>query len=140
MIKTYQIRDMFTTKKAIRFDAGFAVFEDKNKNGLLQYTTGNKDMQDDIENSAFYDNGTITLRESIQSTSEMRATDERKTQVHVNEPNNVAIFPDVTTFKAAREILGADPYNVSQSSLRNSTAVFDKAQELGISFPNLTAQ
>ncbi|MBP8945782.1 MAG: hypothetical protein KBG25_07800 [Paludibacteraceae bacterium] len=131
MIKTYKIRDNFSTKKAIRFNSGFAIFEDKTKNGILQYSTSNKNMQNDIENSDYFLRGIITC--TVTNIKKQTKKQNRNPE-QTDDEND---YSNVTTFKQARDILSAKPYNVPLSSLRNQSMIFAKAEELGINFPNL---
>lgn len=143
MRKTYQLKTPFSSKVGLRVDtlngSAVVIFESKRHKGICEYTTTDKEIQDAIENSKRYDEGGITLSRSERLTAEPVA--EKVVQPVANDMSDAKdisnLYATVTTYKEAREILSAEPYGVPVSHLGNSTAIHTKADELGVSFPNL---
>ena len=139
MIKTYQMKDVFSAKKAKRFTVDgkskTIVFESKRKNGLLSAEVEHDAVQQVIEKSKYWKNKTITLVSSRQKPSTDEDEDEEPGLSHPDAKE----YPDVTKFREAQDILTAEPYNIPKTSpdLRNKVAILEKAVELGVSFPNL---
>lgn len=142
MIKTYQIKNVFSTKLAKRFTVGkeskVIIFESKRKNGILTYETGDEAVQKAIESSKFFRSKQIVVthtRENPNKTDEADDTDDAVEGV----ADEVTVYDEVTKFREAQEILTGEPYNVPKTSpdLRSKDAIKAKAEELGVSFPNL---
>lgn len=136
MLKTYQINDVFSEKKAIRFTvAGKSktiIFESKRKNGILTAEVADEKTQQAIESTDKFKEKQITISSSRPSpgmTTVTPATDEIEG----------LSYPEVTTFGKAREILTSEPYNLAKTSnkLKNAEAILATAAELNVSFPNL---
>ena len=166
MIQTYQIKDQFSTKVAKRFDVGgnskTVVFESKRKNGLLTYVTGDKKVQDAIEGSHYFENEQIVLtgQQALPGKARVAAkpvivptvdpTDDLGEDEDFNDLNEdeggegaetggPTAYPEVTTFKEARDVFERD-FGIKKTSatVNSPEKIMNKAEELGVSFPNLT--
>lgn len=144
MLKTYQINDVFSEKKAIRFTvAGKSktiIFESRRKNGILTAEVADEKTQQAIESTDKFKEKQITISSSRPSpgmTTVTPATDEIASETS-NEGEGFS-YPEVTTFGKAREILTSEPYNLAKTSnkLKNAEAILATAAELNVSFPNL---
>ena len=135
MKKLYQITDEHSAKKAIRFTVDekskTVVFDSKNKDGILLFETEDKKVQEAIEKSSYFENETITCVSKTNSTPSTPA------KTSDDDDSGTAVFEEVTTFAAAKEVLRNEPYNVPLSAMPNYKAFKAKADELGVSFPNL---
>lgn len=138
MFKTYQIKDVFSSKIAKRFTVDGAsktiVFESKRNNGLLTFATADKKVQDAIEESHYFEDELISVIGSVAVNKKAAKAESTK-----DDELGIVEYPEVTTFKAAREVLSGEPYNIPATSreISNAEKVFAKAEELGIRFPNL---
>ena len=96
------------------------------------YTTDNPLYQKAIEESEQFRNGEIVI-----GATEKIAEKEVASEATIgNEKSNREVFVNVTNVQQARSLLMTEPYNVSLSELQNKQAVRNKADELGVSFPN----
>lgn len=83
----------------------------------------------------------------VQETAQMKVVDtkivdanaelDKEVEKELSE-SNAASFVEVTTIQQARDILRAEPYNIPFQSITTPNGILKKAEELGISFPNLT--
>lgn len=122
------------SSKAILYKGFIAEFNDAALNGRLIFQTSSLAQMEAIEQSAKFINGEIELLQTIGKPATSKHKEETK---ETTQPLEDSVYEDVTTFKQAREILQAEPYNISSSQLRNAAMIFEKAEELGISFPSL---
>ncbi len=111
----------------------YITFEKEEKNTKdAFYSSNDKELCEHIEKSSLYKKGIIKLvfdtEENEVDTATIDAGDNR------DEP---VVYDKVKTFKEAKEILTAAPYNVPISHLGNGEKIMKKANELGVSFPNL---
>lgn len=138
MKKTYQLKDVFSSKLGLRVDtvngSKIVIFESKRQKGILTYTTDNRSVQDGIEGSGKYLEGAITI---LRSEALPVAGNEKVVQGDSAIEHVANVYEGVTTYKEAREVLTGEPYGVPVSHLSNSTSIHAKADELGVSFPNL---
>ena len=131
MKKVYQKKDMFSNVSSLRIDvAGKSktiAFENKRRNGILTFETSDEEVQKGIEASNQYAEGKIVCVEGIVAPGE-------------GEKGHLQEYPEVTTFAQAKEVLRGEPYKVgaTSNSLKTAEGVLAKAEELGISFPNLS--
>jgi hypothetical protein len=91
-----------------------------------EFSTFKEDVQEAIENHAKFLNGEIGISSGNQ------APEEKAPEVTPSE------FPDVVDINDAVSILRKDPYKVAASKLKSKESVLAIAQELGVSFPNLS--
>lgn len=91
---------------------------------LNQYKTSDKEIQKAIEATERFKNGTIIL-----SRQNGGAEPEEKIETQKE-------YPGITDFQEAAEILRKD-FNVAHQSVRSPEAILKKAQEVGVSFPDL---
>lgn len=114
--------------------------------GFPRFSTAKKNIQEGIEASEMFENDEITLlrtddvpedvKPAIKAAKSPKGNDD---EPDADAPTEKAVFADVTTFRAAKEVLTGEPYNVEKTSpeIRSKEAIFKKADELGVSFPNL---
>ena len=132
--------------------------------GAPRYQTRDKHIQQGIEASKAFRDGKVLLVDEVpinpsakKEVKKDESDDTGKTlddgegqdqkseagntakKIEADETDNLDTYPEVTTFKAAREILTSPPYNVPKTSkeISNKEKVFQKAAELGVSFPKL---
>ncbi len=140
----------FITFASIGFGTNYAT-------GKPRFATAKKNVQDGIEASKYFEDGTITLLKTDKlsdmdiadetvikpaKSGKKKATKDDSPVGDVTDAGKVfepVTFEDVTTFRAAQAILTDEPYNTAKTSveLRTKEAILKKAEELGISFPNL---
>lgn len=96
------------------------------------YTTENPLYQKAIEDSEQFRNGEIVIGATEKIIEKEIASETTLT----DEKSNKEVFVNVTNVQQARNLLMAEPYNISLSELQNKQAVRNKADELGVSFPN----
>ena len=96
------------------------------------YTTENPRYQKAIEDSEQFRNGEIVIGATEKIIEKEIASETTLT----DEKSNKEVFVNVTNVQQARNLLMAEPYNISLSELQNKQAVRNKADELGVSFPN----
>ena len=142
MKKVYQKKDMFSNVSSLRIDvAGKSktiAFENKRRNGILTFETSDEEVQKGIEASNQYADGKIVCVEGIVAPKAPVKTEEKYTGE--GEKGHLQEYPEFTTFAQAKEVLRGDPYKVgaTSNSLKTAEGVLAKAEELGISFPNLS--
>jgi len=145
MFKTYQIKDVFSEKKAIRFTVNGTsktiIFESKRKNGILTAEVSDEKMQQAIENTDKFKEKQIIISSSRPvpgKPAETTATDDTA-EGDTDITTEATTYPDVITYGRAREILTGEPYNLAKTSnkLKNAESILATAAELGVSFPNL---
>ena len=100
--------------------------------GKPTYSTSDEKIQKAIEDSKRFKEGLIQLRQEVDDGGEKKG----------GEPAKGAVYPDVTTFNQAIEVLTSDPHNLPKtgSALNSPQKIRDKAAELGILFPNLPTE
>lgn len=139
--KVYQQKNQFATSTSIRIDvkgkSQSVTFESKRKNGILTYETDNAEIQAGIEATNKYLSGAITCIEGAKSSQQSTVNSQQKEKV---ENTDVTEFPEVVEFQSAKEILRNDPYNVPFQGLNTPAGILKKAEEVGVSFPNLKAE
>lgn len=75
-------------------------------------------------------------RSDSRTKAEIEAAEKAKQQKKDVAESNV--FPEITSPMDAREILMSEPYNLApQAVKKNPEDILKKAEELGVSFPNL---
>ncbi len=139
MKKTYQLNVKCPgAKKGVSLNVNgeskMIVFESgKGISASLLFTTSDKAVQKALEDSPIGINLIVVRQEATE--------DDRKETVkdigNSENENPLNVFDGVNTFKEAREILTAEPYNIPVSHLGNGDKILEKAQELGLSFPKL---
>jgi hypothetical protein len=107
--------------------------------GIL-YLNREEDMEA-LEASEEFKTGVITLAE-VLGESESEQQDDGNPQKKQEEQEEggkgeVVVFDEVTKLQEAKRILSGEPYNVSVSNFMNKETILQKAQEVGVSFPNL---
>jgi hypothetical protein len=105
--------------------------------GKPRLSTEDPKLQEAIEASEHYRQGIIKM----ESSTEVGVTDSGSQGEVVVGTAGVtkAEFPEVTNIREAKVVLTGEPYNVSRNSVafQNLDKLFAKADQLGISFPNL---
>jgi len=148
MLKTYQIKDAYSVKKAINFPVNgsskLIVFESKNKNSILTFETSDADIQGAIETSKYFKTKESTMflpkitviKTENTNDDELDTTDDAGND---KQPTGAGTkeYPEVTTFEDAKTVLKGEPYNVAFQALGSPEKIFAKAAEMGVSFPNL---
>ena len=107
--------------------------------GIL-YLNREEDMEA-LEASEEFKTGVITLAE-VLGENESDQQDDGNPQKEQEEQDGggkgeVVVFDEVTKLQEAKRILSGEPYNVSVSNFMNKETILQKAQEVGVSFPNL---
>lgn len=103
-----------------------------------RYTTANADEQKIIEEFSAFKRGDITIEKEIKS--EDTVTTPEKEVVMVPETKkevSLTVIDDVTSAQKAKEVLRSEPFNVPFQSLGSIEKIRAKAEELGVSFPNV---
>jgi len=95
-----------------------------------QYSTDKEIIQNAIESSPLYKSGVISKGDVYETEEE---SDE---EVTATDTASGCDYPEVINMQKAKEILMAEPYNVSLADLQNKEAVIAKAAKLGITFSN----
>lgn len=107
--------------------------------GIL-YLNREEDMEA-LEASEEFKTGVITLAEVLGENESDQQDDgnPQKKQEEQEEggKGEVVVFDEVTKLQEAKRILSGEPYNVSVSNFMNKETILQKAQEVGVSFPNL---
>lgn len=110
--------------------------------GIL-YLNREEDMEA-LEASEEFKTGIITLAEVLGENESDQQDDgnpqkKQKKQEEQEEggKGEVVVFDEVTKLQEAKRILSGEPYNVSVSNFMNKETILQKAQEVGVSFPNL---
>ena len=110
--------------------------------GIL-YLNREEDMEA-LEASEEFKTGVITLAEVLGENESDQQDDgnpqkKQKKQEEQEEggKGEVVVFDEVTKLQEAKRILSGEPYNVSVSNFMNKETILQKAQEVGVSFPNL---
>lgn len=147
MIKVYEIKGVVECSRVFRLGklcarcdfSGGAV----NETGIVPavYSTNNPVTQAVIENSEHFKQGRIVVQSVITEPSdemEDRLANKQalKTPKSELDKGKGYDFPDVKNSQMAKDILMAEPYNVSLAELANKTAIQAKAAELNITFSN----
>ncbi len=149
MRKVYQQKNQFSNSAAIRFTvkgvSKTVIFESKRKNGILTYETNDADVQDAIEESKQFEEGKITCIEGassikLQASSKENAGDSGASGDGGKKDAETKEYPEVTEWQAAKELLRSEPYNVPFQSLNTPGNILKKAEEMGVSFPNLKGE
>ena len=94
----------------------------------IEFSTSDKSVQEEIEKHPKFLSGEIGIFSSE------RKSDEKEP---VKEPKE---FNDVTDLNDAVAVLTGEPYKVKATKLKSKEAVLRVAEELGVSFPNLTVE
>jgi len=149
--KVYQQKNQFSNSSAIRIDvkgkSKTVTFESKRRNGLLTYETEDADIQSAIESTKQFEAGKITCIEGTVRPQAPKGVVKKevdggdggdaipvKPEVKKTE---VVEYAEVTEFQAAKEILRSEPYLVPFQALNSIPNILKKAEEVGVSFPNL---
>ncbi len=110
--------------------------------GIL-YLNREEDMEA-LEASEEFKTGVVTLAEVLGESKSEQQDDgnpqkKQKKQEEQEEggKGEVVVFDEVTKLQEAKRILSGEPYNVSVSNFMNKETILQKAQEVGVSFPNL---
>lgn len=113
--------------------------------GYPRFSTSKRDIQEGIESSDLFKNGTIILLRSDHiSKPNHKNPDVEKGKDVSQKPNkenrevDIVEFTEVTSLRAAQAVLTGDPYNVPKASeeIRKKENLLKKAEELGVRFPN----
>lgn len=113
--------------------------------GYPQFSTSKKDIQEGIESSDLFNNGSIILLRSdhISKPNNKKHDIEKGKDVlpktkQENKEVDIVEFAEVTSLRAAQAVLTGDPYNVPKASeeIRKKENLLKKAEELGVRFPN----
>ncbi len=102
-----------------------------------RYTTADLDEQEIIESFESFKKGEISIEKEIkkEEVAKKVVVDEEEKQVTGKIP--ATIFEEVNTIQKAKEVLRLEPYNVQFQSLGSVEKIKAKAEELGVSFPNV---
>lgn len=110
--------------------------------GIL-YLNREEDMEA-LEASEEFKTGVITLAEVLGESESEQQDDgnpqkkqEKQEEQEEGGKGEVVVFDEVTKLQEAKRILSGEPYNVSVSNFMNKETILQKAQEVGVSFPNL---
>ena len=110
--------------------------------GIL-YLNKEEDMEA-LEASEEFKTGVITLAEVLgenesdqQDDGNPQKKQEEQEEQEEGGKGEVVVFDEVTKLQEAKRILSGEPYNVSVSNFMNKETILQKAQEVGVSFPNL---
>ena len=119
--------------------------------GIL-YLNREEDMEA-LEASEEFKTGVITLAEVLgeseseqqddgnpqkkQKKQKKQEKQEKQEEQEEGGKGEVVVFDEVTKLQEAKRILSGEPYNVSVSNFMNKETILQKAQEVGVSFPNL---
>lgn len=145
MVKKYYsgyLNYCFTTYyKDKKFVFDFVPLEGYTRGTL--YLNKEEDMEA-LEASNEYKEGIVTLAEVFGESESEQQDDgnpqkKQKKQEEQEEggKGEVVVFDEVTKLQEAKRILSGEPYNVSVSNFMNKEVILQKAQEVGVSFPNL---
>ena len=148
MVKKYYsgyLNYCFTTYyKDKKFVFDFVPLEGYTRGTL--YLNKEEDMEA-LEASNEYKEGIVTLAEVLGENESDQQDDgnpqkkqkKQKKQEEQEEggKGEVVVFDEVTKLQEAKRILSGEPYNVSVSTFMNKETILQKAQEVGVSFPNL---
>lgn len=148
MVKKYYsgyLNYCFTTYyKDKKFVFDFVPLEGYTRGTL--YLNKEEDMEA-LEASNEYKEGIVTLAEVLGESESEQQDDgnpqkkqkKQKKQEEQEEggKGEVVVFDEVTKLQEAKRILSGEPYNVSVSNFMNKETILQKAQEVGVSFPNL---
>lgn len=148
MVKKYYsgyLNYCFTTYyKDKKFVFDFVPLEGYTRGTL--YLNKEEDMEA-LEASNEYKEGIVTLAEVLGENESDQQDDgnpqkkqkKQKKQEEQEEggKGEVVVFDKVTKLQEAKRILSGEPYNVSVSNFMNKETILQKAQEAGVSFPNL---
>ena len=148
MVKKYYsgyLNYCFTTYyKDKKFVFDFVPLEGYTRGTL--YLNKEEDMEA-LEASNEYKEGIVTLAEVLGENESDQQDDgnpqkkqkKQKKQEEQEEggKGEVVVFDEVTKLQEAKRILSGEPYNVSVSNFMNKETILQKAQEVGVSFPNL---
>lgn len=106
-----------------------------------RYSTADADEQAIIEGFDSFKCGDITIEKEIGNTTKTVKTAEKVVEEVEKKEDDIqvepTIFEDVTTAQKAKEVLRSEPFNVSHQSMGTVEKVKAKADELGVSFPNV---
>ena len=113
--------------------------------GIL-YLNREEDMEA-LEATEEFKTGVITLAEVLGESESEQQDDgnpqkkqekqEKQEEQEEGGKGEVVVFDEVTKLQEAKRILSGEPYNVSVSNFMNKETILQKAQEVGVSFPNL---
>ena len=122
---------------------------------LEGYTRGTlylnrKEDMEALEASEEFKTGVVTLAEVLgenesdqqddgnpQKKQKKQKKQEEQEEQEEGGKGEVVVFDEVTKLQEAKRILSGEPYNVSVSNFMNKETILQKAQEVGVSFPNL---
>lgn len=104
-----------------------------------------------LEASEEFKTGVVTLAEVLGESETEQGVDNPQSEQGETEQGvegkgegesekqdgEVVVFDKVTKLQEAKRILSGEPYNVSVSNFMNKETILQKAQEAGVSFPNL---
>lgn len=108
-----------------------------------RYTTADPEEQKIIESFDSFKKGEITIEKEINSVSIVKkvvpevAKKVVETVEEVKPETVPTVIEDITTPQKAKEVLRSEPYNVPFQSLGSVEKIKAKAEELGVSFPNV---
>lgn len=148
MIKVYEIKGVVECSRVFKIGnlcvrcnfSGGSV----NETGIVPavYSTNNPVTQAVIENSEPFKKGRISIQSVIIESSDeadIHHSDEKEAegkQASGDAGDTGTDFPEVKNSQMAKDILMAEPYNVSLAELPNKAAIQAKAAELNIVFSN----
>ena len=106
-----------------------------------RYTTADPAEQKIIEGFDSFKKGEITIDKEIKTEDTTKKVEkvkkiEEKIET-VTEKVPATIFEEINTPQKAKEVLRLEPYNVPFQSLGSVEKIKAKAEELGVSFPNV---
>ena len=111
-------------RKTVIFDKSFSD---------VTYTTANKELQAAIEESNKFKGGQIEVYSETDNKEEPTKAEVKATKV-VDDANT---YQEANTPQKAKEVLRSEPYNVPFQSIGSVEKIRAKAEELGVSFPNV---
>mgnify|MGYP000996150413 FL=1 len=90
-----------------------------------------------LEASEEFKTGVVTLAEVLGESETEQGVEGKGEGESEKQDGEVVVFDKVTKLQEAKRILSGEPYNVSVSNFMNKETILQKAQEVGVSFPNL---
>lgn len=102
-----------------------------------RYTTADEDEQKIIESFDSFKKGEITIDKTISSETPKEVKAKPVKEEVKTEKVTATINEEATNPQKAKEVLRQEPYNVPFQSLGSVEKIKSKAEELGVSFPNV---
>jgi hypothetical protein len=101
-----------------------------------QFATTQVAIQKAIESSSLYKSGVITKGSVYEMEEESDSSSRQEILTSTVGEDGCTDYPGVANMQQAKEVLMAEPFNISLADLQNKDAVKAKANELKVSFSN----